>query len=130
MVLTFFFAQFLVLMMIVVSISMLLQRPMYMSLMAGFRENRASLYGASLLALILGSFIVLMHNVWNGGFLPVLVTLFGWMIFLKGAALLILPSATLERMMRPAHARRAYVAIAVVVLIIGMYLFLAGSGGR
>jgi hypothetical protein len=35
--------------------------------------------------------MIIGHNIWSGGALPVAVTLFGWLIFAKGLALLLVP---------------------------------------
>ena len=35
-----------------------------------------------------GVAMIIGHNIWSGGALPVVVTLFGWLIFAKGLALL------------------------------------------
>jgi hypothetical protein len=35
-----------------------------------------------------GLAIVIGHNVWSGGALPVIVTLFGWIILIRGVVLL------------------------------------------
>jgi hypothetical protein len=41
--------------------------------------------------------IVLAHNVWSGGVLPILVTLFGWASLIKGMLLLVLSPETESR---------------------------------
>ncbi|HTO78818.1 MAG TPA: hypothetical protein VMJ31_03485 [Methylocystis sp.] len=46
---------------------------------------------------IAGLAIVLGHDIWSGGFLPVAVTVFGWALFFSGLLLLF---ATPERMVR------------------------------
>lgn len=130
MVLTFFFAQLLGLVMIVMALSLFMQRPMYLGMVAAFRADRASQFAASFVGLLLGGILLLTHNVWSGGLLPMLVTLMGWLIFLKSAALLLLPTALLGRIMRPVATRRAFVVAASAMLVIGLYLFLAGAGGR
>src|SRR6516225_1630771 len=66
------------------------------------------------LAMILG------HNVWSGGTLPMIVTLVGWLIF---ALLAVTPetlSPLLERM------QQHYPVYIVPALIIGLYLTYAG----
>lgn len=130
MVLTFFFAQFLGLIMAIVGISLFTQRRMYLEMVTAFRENRSSQFAASFIGLVLGSILLLTHNVWDGGMLPFLVTLIGWLMFLKSAAFLVLSTATLGRLLKPLAHRKAFVIAASAFIVIGLYLFLAGSGGR
>jgi hypothetical protein len=40
--------------------------------------------------------VVLGHQVWAGGIVPVLVTLIGWVLLLRGLVLLFLPANLLE----------------------------------
>jgi len=47
-------------------------------------------------ALCAGLALVLAHNVWSGGALPILVTIVGWISLLKGLMILILPPQTDE----------------------------------
>ena len=75
MVLTFFFAQLLGLIMATTAISLLTQRRMYTHMITAFSENRASQFATSFVGLVLSSILVLTHNVWSGGMLPILVTL-------------------------------------------------------
>ena len=47
---------------------------------------------SGMVATAAGLAVVLGHNVWSGGALPVVVTLMGWAALLKGVALLLVPS--------------------------------------
>jgi len=71
------------------------------------------------------------HNIWSGGALPVVVTLFGWLIFAKGLALLLVPSemwtawlALLQKL------HYGYPFYFVPALAIGGYLAVAGFATR
>jgi hypothetical protein len=46
---------------------------------------------------IAGLAIILGHDVWSGGFLPVAVTLFGWLLFFAGLPLLLATPEQLQR---------------------------------
>jgi len=59
--------------------------------------NPPLLFIAGLLGMTAGLAIVLSHNVWSGGALPVLVTLFGWAALIKGVLLLVLSPETESR---------------------------------
>jgi len=49
----------------------------------------------AIFSLAAGLAIILGHNVWSGGTLPVIVTLVGWLIFAKGLVLLLVTPETL-----------------------------------
>ena len=52
------------------------------------------LFMAGLMGVTAGLAIILAHNVWSGGALPIIVTLFGWASLIKGMLLLILSPET------------------------------------
>lgn len=128
MALTFFFAQFLGLLMIVLSASLFIHPKTYASILAAYRADRSAIYPFTFTGLVIGILIVLLHNVWNGGLLPILVSLIGWLIFLKCVALLVLPASVMNKMLKPFGSRRTYTIVAVIFLIVGLYLLLAGFG--
>ena len=70
------------------------------------------------LAMILG------HNVWSGGTLPMIVTLVGWLIFAKGLVLLAVTPETLTPLLE--RMQQHYLVYIVPALIIGLYLTYAG----
>jgi uncharacterized membrane protein len=80
----------------------------------------------AIFSLAAGLAIILGHNVWSGGTLPVIVTLVGWLIFAKGLALMLVTPETLtplfERMQQHYH----YPIYVVPALIIGLYLIYGG----
>jgi hypothetical protein len=89
----------------------------------------------AIISLAMGVAMVVGHNVWSGGALPVVVTLVGWLILAKGLLLLVLSSEMLAGTMqqiRYGEHDRLYLAPA---LVIGLYLTWAGftapaQGGR
>jgi hypothetical protein len=78
----------------------------------------------ALFSLVAGLAMILGHNVWSGGTLPVIVTSVGWLIFAKGLVLLLVTPESLipflERM------QQHYPLYVVPALIIGLYLTYAG----
>jgi len=46
--------------------------------------DKSVMFTYALISLALGLAMILGHNVWSGGALPVVVTLVGWLIFAKG----------------------------------------------
>jgi hypothetical protein len=63
-----------------------------------------------------GAAMVVGHNVWSGGALPVAVTLLGWLTLIKGIALMAMPPRTLSAFYRALNYPawfRPYMALAL-----------------
>jgi len=73
-----------------------------------------------------GLAMVLAHNVWSGGLLPVVVTVVGWLILLRGLLLLFVPAATVATLYEALHFARLLYLYATIALVVGIYLALAG----
>ena len=79
--------------------------------------------------LALGLAMVLGHNIWSGGVLPVVVTLIGWLIVIRSAVLLTLsPEATIKLVDALQYEKRFYIYMGVT-LVLGLYLTYAGFSG-
>jgi hypothetical protein len=90
-------------------------------------QNPPLLFIAGLLGVTAGLAIVLAHNVWSGGALPIIVTLFGWAILIKGVLLLILLPETESRVFIVGlHYDQHPNLYATFALLLGAYLTYAG----
>ena len=92
--LTIYLARFIGLFLLIVSASMFLDPDSIIEMATALIDDRALLLIVGLIALGIGLAIVVGHNVWSGGLMPIVVTLFGWSQFLRGVALLFLPGET------------------------------------
>ena len=81
-----------------------------------------------MIALVVGLAVVLSHNLWSGGAAVILVTLFGWLMLVRGVGLLLLPSAVIVSLFERVHFGEFAYLYAAVVFVVG--LFLAWSGFR
>lgn len=81
-------------------------------------------------SLAIGLAIILGHNVWSGGALPVTVTLVGWLIFAKGLLLLLVPHEFLLGMLERMQYGEHYTLSILPSLIVGLYLTYAGFTAR
>jgi hypothetical protein len=66
-------------------------------IMKAIIQDRPLLFMSGLMGVTAGLAIVLAHNVWSGGVLPIIVTLFGWASLIKGMLLLLLSPETESR---------------------------------
>ncbi len=80
--------------------------------------------GAALM--FLGFFLVLKHNVWQGGW-HVLITLFAWATLLKGAAYLLFPQ-TMQDLTRKLNTPALFMWGGLISLALGAYLLFIGFG--
>jgi hypothetical protein len=80
----------------------------------------------AIISLATGLAMILGHNVWSGGALPVVVTLVGWLIFAKGLLLLPLAPDALSRIFGQMHYGEHMYLYFAPALAIGIYLTWAG----
>jgi hypothetical protein len=83
-------------------------------------------FAFAIISLATGLAIILGHNVWSGGVLPVVVTLVGWLILAKGVLLLFLPPEALARQLERMHYGDHIFLYVAPGLALGLYLTWAG----
>ena len=79
--------------------------------------------------LLLGLSVVLTHNIWNAGFLPLVITLIGWVLILRGILSMFVPGYGIARMISWLKVEEFSWLYAILVLVIGAYLTWAGFTG-
>jgi vacuolar-type H+-ATPase subunit I/STV1 len=96
-----------------------------------FAATANALIADAPLVLVVGVFtvfvgvaMVLLHNLWSGGVLPVIITLVGWATLIKGVLLLAFPPASVGALYSvPSH----YVLIICTLsLALGVYFVIEG----
>jgi hypothetical protein len=83
---------------ILVALAMFSHKQATVEMVTALLHNATALFLVSLMAVIAGLAIVLGHNVWSGGALPVVVTLVGWAALVKGLLLLFLSTEAATRL--------------------------------
>jgi hypothetical protein len=86
----------------------------------------ALLLVSGILTLVAGLAIVLGHNVWRGGAMAVGVTVLGWLLLLKGVALVVIPPAAWGGIVQASGFADLYGWYGVLPLVLGGYLTFAG----
>jgi hypothetical protein len=79
----------------------------------------------AIISLSLGLAMILGHNVWSGGALPVTVTVVGWLIFAKGLLLCLTPEGLNHIFQRMHYGDHMFLYLAPSFAI-GLYLTWAG----
>jgi hypothetical protein len=100
--------------------------------MTALVHDAPALLLASLAALVAGLAIVLAHNVWSEGALPIVVTLIGWISLIKGLIFLLLPPESSIAYFEAMRYSQFFYAYMSVDLVIGIFLTVASfrSAGR
>jgi len=124
--LTIYLGRLIGLFLLIVALSMLLDRDSIIEMATAILDDRALLLIVGLVALGIGLAIVIGHNVWSGGLLPIVVTLFGWSQLLRGLALLMLPAETQVAFFQLMRLEDFFYLYAGIPLVIGAYLTYAG----
>lgn len=123
--LTEFLARLIGIYCVIVAVSMLIKRRETIATVNAMLDNPGAIMLSGVIALMIGLAVILGHNVWSGGVLPVMVTLVGWSAAIKGVWLLATPSAMLRKMFAAMRYERFFVAYMGVTLALGVYLIWA-----
>jgi len=74
-----------------------------------------------------GLAMILAHNVWRGGVLPIAVTVIGWLTLIKGLMFWLLPPAAVSDLyLEQLHYAQLFYVNAAMTLAIGTWLTYAG----
>jgi hypothetical protein len=120
--LTIFLGRLLGLFTLITSFWLLAERQNTISTIPALLGNRPVMLIFAIIALAGGLAIVLAHNMWSGGALPILVTLIGWIMLLRGVFLLFLPpEATLGVLAAMQFEKFFYIYLGIP-FVIGIYL--------
>jgi hypothetical protein len=124
---TIFLSKLLGLYLILISLPMMLHKQAAVEMVTGLFRDPLMMFVFGLLAVIAGLAMVLAHNIWSGGVLPVVVTIVGWLALVKGFMFLLLFSGGAEGLylgtLRYSQLFYLYMAIC---LALGAYLTYGG----
>ena len=124
--LTIFLAKLLGLYCVIFALAMMVRGQSAVAAMKVLVANPPLLLFVEVIGLALGLAMVLGHNIWSGGALPIVVTLVGWLIVIRSAVLLALsPEATVKLLDSLQYEKRFYIYMGAT-LILGVYLTYAG----
>jgi hypothetical protein len=113
---------------ILVSLSMVLHKQTTVEIVTSLIHNPPMLFVTGVIGTAAGLAMVLGHNIWSGGALPVVVTLVGWTALLKGVLLLFLsPAGESEFFLGTLHYEQLFYLYSAISILLGIYLTYAGS---
>jgi hypothetical protein len=123
---TIFLARLIGLFLLLVSLPMFLHKQAMVETATAVGRDRPLLLVLGMLALLAGLAMVLTHNIWSGGALPVLVTLFGWILLIRGALLLLLSPEAIVGLFDFFRFEQLFYFFAAINVVLGLYLTYAG----
>jgi len=124
---TVFLSRLLGLYCILVGLSMVTHRQATVETMRALVHNSPVLFIVGVITLGAGLAMILGHNVWSGGVLPVIVTLVGWLTLIKGLLFLFLsPEAAVRFFLGRLRYGQLFYLYAAISLILGVYLTYGG----
>src|SRR5690348_13729098 len=105
---------------------LLVERHTTLSTIPALLGDRPAMVIFAVIALAGGLAIVLAHNIWSGGALPILVTLIGWVMLIRGLLYLFLPPAATLGILEAMQFGRFFYLYLAIPFVLGIYLaFLA-----
>ncbi len=124
--LTIFLAKLLGLNCIILTLAMMTHKATAVATITALFQNPPLLLLVELLGLAGGLAMIIGHNVWSGGALPIVVTLVGWLMAIRAGGLLALPPNAMLRELSLWQFERFFYFYMAGTLVLGIYLTLAG----
>jgi hypothetical protein len=88
--------------------------------------DRAAIIVLAILSLGAGLAIVLAHNIWSGGLLPILVTAVGWLLLIRGVLFLFLSYREIFRILEFMQFGTFFYVYLAIPLLLGICLTYLG----
>lgn len=124
---TVFLGKLLGLYCLLIGLAMMLHGQTTVATVTALMHDAPAMFVVGIIALLAGLAMVLGHNIWSGGALPVLVTLIGWGTLIKSLLFVFLtPDAEAAFFLTGLHYQRLFFVYAAVSLLLGIYLTYAG----
>ena len=122
---TVFLARLFGLYCLIMATAMLWQREAFVNIVHAFVADAPLVLIAGVFTLFGGLTLVLLHNYWSGGTLPVIITLIGWLTLIKAVVLVVLPSNKLISLYGGVSSTHILIS-GSLTLLLGIYLTVAG----
>ncbi|HVC51543.1 MAG TPA: hypothetical protein VND87_05945 [Stellaceae bacterium] len=107
---------------LILSVAMFVDRAPMIAAIDLMAQDPAALLLLGIAGIVAGLAIVLTHNVWKRGVWPLVVTLVGWLILIRGILMVTLPAELIARIYAAVHLADYYYLYAVLPLALGAYL--------
>ena len=125
---TLFLAQAFGIYLVLGGVGLLLYPHIRTELIERFSADRTVVFIGGFVALLIGTPLVLIHNIWDGGTLEVIVTILVWLTFLKGVVRMLAPDAVSGWALLLESRPNLLKALMVLMVLVGLYLLYVGFG--
>jgi len=119
---TIYLSRLIGLVLFVAAVSMLIDKPKAMETMRSVVADRSILLIIGLLGTTAGLALVLGHQVWSGGVLPIVVTVLGWVFLARGVLVLLLPQPMTAQLVDWFRFEQFFYVYLGVSAALGLYL--------
>jgi hypothetical protein len=124
---TLFLSRLIGLYCILIALSMITRKQATLESVTAVLRDPSMMFVLGAITLIAGLAMVLMHNIWSGGALVVIVTLVGWMTLIKSLSFLfLLTDVNAEFFLRQLHYQTLFYLYGTFLLVLGLYLTYSG----
>lgn len=123
--LTIFLAKFLGLYCIILALAMMTRKASAVATMKALVASPPLLLLAEVISLAGGLALVVGHNIWSGGPLPVVITLLGWVMVLRGGLLVLSPDSV-SKLVEALRYEEGFYFYMGFTLFLGLYLTYSG----
>jgi hypothetical protein len=120
-----FLARLLGPMLVVLAVGLVVCQDSWRAMAREFLASRPLLFLSGLLTLLAGLSIVNTHNVWEGGW-PVIITVFGWLGIVGGAARMLFPQTVMGIGEKALNSKTYLTVGGIVEGLIGLWLCYVG----
>src|SRR5581483_7366992 len=107
---------------LILGAAMLVYQPPLLTAIDLAAHDRSALFMLGAGGLIAGLAMVLTHNVWRRGLCPLVVTVIGWFMLIRGILVIFVPTDFLQHLAAVSHFADYPILYAVWPLAIGGYL--------
>jgi len=89
-------------------------------LLRDFFDHPATVYLTGIILIFLSSMYLIQYNIWDGSW-KVIVTVFAWIVLVKGLAYIFVPKALSETVVT--RWRGLFGAYGIIAILVGIYMF-------
>ena len=120
-----FLAKFFGIYLTVVGIAFMFNRKTYSQIIKNEISNHALFFYGGFIALMMGIFLVMIHNVWSNDW-RVVVTILAWITLAKGLFRTLLPNVSSNLALKIISSPKVLAWASLIITVVGLYLLKVG----
>jgi vacuolar-type H+-ATPase subunit I/STV1 len=124
--LTIYLSRLIGLFLLVAALAMLVDKPGTLDAVHAIAEQRSMQIVLGMVGVAIGLAVVLGHQIWSGGILPVVITLLGWIMLIRGVVLLLMSRTQITKVIDWLGVDEYFYLYLGVAAAIGLYLTIHG----